>query len=102
MGSFLWKRQMESSSEWSPTGTSLLRLELGTGCPVTSSRRLYSCAPDDDIHVSLQIMKEGKVPRLPVIAKNGTLAGVISMDGILLRAEPTSLGDSRNCPTARL
>lgn len=27
-----------------------------------------------------------------VIAKNGTLAGVVSMDDILLRAEPTHLG----------
>jgi len=37
-------------------------------------------------------MKEGKVQRLPVIAKNGTLAGVISMDDLLVRAELTSLG----------
>lgn len=56
------------------------------------SGKLYSCDPDDDIHIALQTMREGKVRRLPVIAKNGTLAGVVSTDDILLRAEPTSMG----------
>lgn len=56
------------------------------------SGKLYSCDPDDDIHIALQTMKEGKVRRLPVIAKNGTLVGVVSTDDILLRAEPTSMG----------
>ena len=54
--------------------------------------KLYSCAPEDDIHQALQSMKEGRVRRLPVIAKNGSLAGVISMDDVLLRTEPMSLG----------
>jgi predicted transcriptional regulator len=54
--------------------------------------KLYSCMADDDIHVALQAMKEGKVRRLAVIAKDGSLEGVISMDDILLRAEPSSLG----------
>jgi CBS domain-containing protein len=54
--------------------------------------KLYSSAPDDDIHMALQTMKEGKVRRLPVIAKNGPLVGVVSMDDILLRAEPTRPG----------
>jgi len=56
------------------------------------SGRVYSCAPDDDIHTALQTMKEGKVRRLPVITKNGTLVGVVSTDDVLLRAESTSLG----------
>lgn len=56
------------------------------------SGKLYSCAPEDDIHIALQTMKEGKARRLPVIAKNGTLAGVVSMDDIMLRAEPARFG----------
>jgi CBS domain-containing protein len=56
------------------------------------SGKLYSCAPDDDIHMALETMKEEKVRRLPVIAKNGPLVGVVSMDDILLRAEPTRMG----------
>jgi len=54
--------------------------------------KLYSCLPDDDVHVALQTMKEGKVRRLPAIAQDGTLVGVISMDDILVRTEPVSLG----------
>ncbi len=56
------------------------------------SGKLYSCAPEDDIHVALQTMKEEKVRRLPVIAQKGALVGVISMDDILLRTEPMSAG----------
>ena len=56
------------------------------------SGKLYACSPDDDIHIALQTMREGKVRRLPVIAKDTFLMGVISMDDILLRTEPMSLG----------
>lgn len=56
------------------------------------SGRLCSCAPDDDIHIALQTLREGKVRRLPVIAANGSLEGVISIDDIVLRTEPQSLG----------
>jgi CBS domain-containing protein len=56
------------------------------------SQKLYSCTPDDDVHVALQTMKDGRVRRLPVIAQEEKLVGVVSMDDILLRAQPTSLG----------
>jgi len=54
--------------------------------------KVYSCAPDDDIHAALRAMREGHVRRLPVITKKGALVGVISMDDVLLRAEAPSLG----------
>ena len=54
--------------------------------------KLYSCAPEDDIHMALQTLKEASVRRLPVISQSGMLVGVLSMDDILLRAEPSSLG----------
>lgn len=56
------------------------------------SDRLFACSPDDDVHIALQMMKEGGVRRLPVIVKNGTLVGVISMDDLLLRAEAAGIG----------
>jgi CBS domain-containing protein len=56
------------------------------------SGRLFACSPDDDVHVALQLMKEGGVRRLPVIGENGALAGVISMDDVLLRAEAPGIG----------
>lgn len=55
------------------------------------STNVYSCAPEDDVHFALGAMKAGRVRRLPVIAKDGTLVGVISMDDVLLRAEATNV-----------
>ena len=37
-------------------------------------------------------MQEGKVRRLPVIDSDGTAVGVLSMDDVLLRAEPSGSG----------
>jgi CBS domain-containing protein len=56
------------------------------------SGKLYTCAPDDDIHTALQTMKEAKIRRLPVMSENGTLVGVLSTDDILFRAETPSPG----------
>ncbi len=54
------------------------------------SQKVFSCAPEDEVHIALRAMREGHVRRLPVIAKNNTLVGVLSMDDVLLRAESTS------------
>lgn len=56
-------------------------------------RKVCSCGPEDDIHVALQSMREGHVRRLPVVERGGKLAGVVSMDDILLHAEPNSSGN---------
>jgi CBS domain-containing protein len=56
------------------------------------SQKLYSCSPEDDIHVALRTMTEGRVRRLPVLSKDRALVGVISIDDVLLRAEPLSVG----------
>jgi CBS domain-containing protein len=58
------------------------------------SKKVYSCAPEDEVHVALNTMREGRVRRLPVVTKEGKLAGVISMDDVLLRAEAGSVGKS--------
>ncbi len=55
--------------------------------------RVYACNPEDDIHIALQSMRDGRVRRLAVIDYNGRLAGVVSMDDILLHAEPSSFGN---------
>lgn len=76
-------------------------IALGTrNCPAgevsvgeVMSRKLYTCAADDDIHMALQTMREAKIRRLPVIAENGRLVGVLAMDDILYRAEPRSGGN---------
>lgn len=54
--------------------------------------KVYSCLPEDDIHVALRSMREEHVRRLPVITMHGALVGVISMDDVLLRAETAGAG----------
>jgi CBS domain-containing protein len=56
------------------------------------SKKIFSCAPDDDVRTALRAMSEGRVRRLPVISKGGSLVGVISMDDVLLRAEAGGAG----------
>ena len=63
------------------------------------SQKVHSCAPEDDIHVALRAMREGRVRRLPVISKSGDLVGVISMDDVLLRAEAPSFGKAPELST---
>jgi CBS domain-containing protein len=59
---------------------------------VITSQKLFYCCPDDDVHLALQAMQTGRVRRLPVITHEGALAGIVSMDDILLKAEPISVG----------
>lgn len=53
---------------------------------VKTSEKLFYCCPDYDVPVALQAMQTGRVRRLPVIAHDGALAGIVSMDDILLKA----------------
>jgi CBS domain-containing protein len=56
-------------------------------------RKVYACNPEDEIHMALQTMREGHVRRLPVVDREGNVAGVVSMDDILLHAESSSFGN---------
>lgn len=51
------------------------------------SGTVYSVAPNDDIHKALEVMREHKLRRLPVLDKAGELKGIVSMNDIVLRAE---------------
>ena len=57
-----------------------------------SDGKLHACSPEDEIHVALLTMREGKVRRLPVIDSDGKAVGVLSMDDVLLHAEPAASG----------
>lgn len=48
--------------------------------------KLFTCTPDDDIHNVLKTMRIEKIRRVPVIDREGGLAGILSMDDIVLRA----------------
>lgn len=68
------------------------RLPGGVTVREVMSNRIFACSADDDVHVALRTMQEGGVRRLPVIAQNETVVGVISMDDLLLRAEVPGIG----------
>jgi predicted transcriptional regulator len=48
--------------------------------------KVYSCAPEDDVHKALETMRHRKVRRLPVVAADGTLQGILSINDITLNA----------------
>jgi CBS domain-containing protein len=48
---------------------------------------VYSVTPEDDIHKALEIMREHKVRRLPVVTSEGELKGIISMNDVVLKAQ---------------
>ncbi len=51
------------------------------------SGKVYAASPDDDVRKALETMQERKVHRLPVVAGDGTLEGILSMNDVLLRAQ---------------
>jgi len=53
------------------------------------SGQVFSCRPDDDIRTALKTMQERKVRRLPVLAADGTLEGMLSMNDVVLNADRT-------------
>jgi len=52
-----------------------------------SSGKVISCQPQDDVRNALKAMQENKIRRLPVVAGDGSLAGIISINDIVLRAQ---------------
>lgn len=52
-----------------------------------ASGKLFACKPEDDIHLALASMAEAKVRRLPVLAPEGKLEGILSMDDIATHSE---------------
>ena len=45
--------------------------------------KLWTCGPDDDVHVALDTMRTQRVRRLPV-TQDGALVGIISMNDLVL------------------
>ena len=51
------------------------------------SGNVYACARDEDIKSALKTMRRERVRRLPVIGSDGRLAGILSVNDIVLHAE---------------
>ena len=45
--------------------------------------QLFTCAPEDEVHAALAVMKEHRVRRLPVAGIGQILLGIISMNDIV-------------------
>ncbi|HET6671667.1 MAG TPA: CBS domain-containing protein [Pyrinomonadaceae bacterium] len=50
------------------------------------SGKLFTCKSADDIHSALNTMRDNKVRRLPVVTADGKLAGMLSMNDVVLKA----------------
>ena len=48
--------------------------------------KVFFCLPQDDIHSALQTMRAQQVRRLPVVDNDGALAGILSLDDVVLFA----------------
>lgn len=48
---------------------------------------VYACGMGDDVRTALETMKAQRVRRLPVLDGQGRLAGIISMNDLVMRAE---------------
>ena len=49
--------------------------------------KLFTCAPEDDVHCALKTIRRQQIRRLPVIDRSGVLQGVLSMDEIVSTAK---------------
>jgi CBS domain-containing protein len=58
------------------------------------SGNVYACAVDEDIKSALKTMRREKVRRLPVIDNDGKLAGILSINDVVLRAEEVRVGQA--------
>lgn len=52
----------------------------------TITGEVYACAPGDDVHAAMETMAKHQVRRLPVVDRDGRLAGLLSLNDIALHA----------------
>jgi CBS domain-containing protein len=58
------------------------RLKVGA----VATKKLATCAPEDDVQAALAAMRQARVRRLPVVGFGGTVLGILSMNNIVLAA----------------
>jgi CBS domain-containing protein len=51
-----------------------------------ATKTMVTCTPEDDVHHALDLMKQARVRRLPVVGFGGTVLGIVSMNDIVLAA----------------
>jgi CBS domain-containing protein len=58
------------------------RLKVGA----VATKTPFTCTPEDDIQTALATMRQARVRRLPVVGFGNTVAGMLSMNDIVLAA----------------
>ena len=58
-------------------------------------KQVFTCGPDDDVQTALATMKQHHVRRLPVEGFGRTVAGIVSMNDILLAGPRTDVRDEQ-------
>jgi CBS domain-containing protein len=53
----------------------------------TTTGKVFSARPDQDVKEALHLMEKEKIRRLPVVDDDGTLLGMLSMNDLILVAE---------------
>ncbi len=61
-----------------------------TAQDVTNSRPVYKCNSSDDVHQALDLMREHGIRRLPVVNRQGKLAGIVSSGDLIACADLAS------------
>ena len=62
------------------------------------SGNVYACALNEDVSSALKTMRREKVRRLPVVGRDGKLAGIVSINDIVLRAEEGRMKQAPEIP----
>jgi len=63
------------------------RLPSEIGAGEVASGKVFTCRPEDDVRTALDTMARERVRRLPVLTGAGELAGILSMDDLVMHAE---------------
>lgn len=68
-----------------------------TGVPidVAMARTVFTCSPDDTVYQVLDLMREHRVRRVPVVDDAGRLVGVVTLADLVRHVD--SLGDDAAC-----
>jgi CBS domain-containing protein len=60
---------------------------LTTQVGTCMTKVLICCHPDDDVQKALDLMHGNQVRRIPVVASNGTIQGIVSMADLVFNPE---------------
>ncbi len=60
-----------------------------TAQDITNGKGVFACSAEDDVHDALQLMRDKKIRRLPVVDNDGHLTGMLSLSDVIARATKT-------------